>query len=304
MSGAAVVSNGSQRLGPTLPIPRLTFQTAAWFLKRPRLYPELWRVVKSSLPGRPAAPDMRPEAENWCAARSISTAAAVARITGSPMPEPVDTKFEDVFAAARPTAETCPVGMGGAADLDLLYWLAEHVQAKCVVETGVAYGWSTLALLLSLAPRAEALLISTDMPYPNRNNDAYIGCVIPAGLRSRWQLLQYADREALPKALKELGGVDLCHYDSDKSYDGKMWAYPLLWKALRPGGIFLSDDIGDDLAFHDFCAEIDADPIIVKTALDFCVKIGIHATSVRKVLVMETKYVGILVKDGNGRSAR
>ena len=286
-----------------MPAQQLTAHTVLWYLKRPRLYPELWRIVTSPAPGQVALAAQR-EAERWCARRAIHTAAAIARITGSPMAEPVNTRFEDVFAAVRPIAETCPVGMGGAADLDLLYWLAEHVQAKRVVETGVAYGWSTLALLLSLASRAEALLISTDMPYPNRNNDAYIGCVIPAGLKSRWRLLQYADREALPKALKELGVVDLCHYDSDKSYDGKMWAYPRLWHALRPGGIFISDDVGDDLAFHDFCEAIGAQPIIVRTALDYCVGIGIYATSVRKVHAGEAKFAGILVKNGSGRSAR
>ena len=37
--------------------------------------------------------------------------------------------------------------------------------------------------------------------------------------------------------------IDLCHYDSHKDYDARMWAYPRLWAALRSGGIFISDDI-------------------------------------------------------------
>ena len=67
----------------------------------------------------------------------------------------------------------------------------------------------------------------------------------------------------------------MCHYDSDKSYDGRMWAYPILWRALRPGGIFISDDISDNLAFRDFAAQISATPTVVK---------------------FDNKYVGILLK--------
>ena len=47
--------------------------------------------------------------------------------------------------------------------------------------------------------------------------------------------------------------LDLCHYDSDKSYYGRRWAYPKLWEALKTGGIFISDDIQDNWAFKEFC---------------------------------------------------
>jgi hypothetical protein len=35
-----------------------------------------------------------------------------------------------------------------------------------------------------------------------------------------------------------------------------MFAYPLLWEALRPGGFFISDDISDNFAFRDFFARM------------------------------------------------
>ena len=119
----------------------------------------------------------------------------------------------------------------------------------------MAFGWSSLALLLSLRNRPAARLASVDMPYPKINNDAYVGCIVPEDLRTRWTLLRYADREGLPKALQLLGALDLCHYDSDKRYRSRMWAYPLLWNALRPGGLLLSDDIGDNVAFRDCCKQ-------------------------------------------------
>ena len=165
--------------------------------------------------------------------------------------------------------------MGGSANLNLIYWLCEYREARHVIETGVAYGWSSLALLLSLRNRRESRLVSTDMPYPGRNNDQYVGCVVPASLRSNWHVIRRPDRRALPKALEELSTIDMCHYDSDKSYEGRMWAYSLLWKALKKGGLLISDDIGDNVAFRDFADTVAVDPTVV---------------------VFENKYSGVLIK--------
>jgi len=101
------------------------------------------------------------------------------------------------------------------------------------------------------------------MPYPMLDNDAYVGCVVPADLRSQWEIVRRADREGLPRALRRLGGIDMCHYDSDKSYRGRMWAYPLLWESLRSGGFLLSDDVSDNIAFRDFVAAAGVDPVII-----------------------------------------
>jgi predicted O-methyltransferase YrrM len=273
----------------------MTLRTILWYLKRPRLYPELFRLAKSAARPQPAALDTQKEAERWCGERAIDTPEAIANLTEMSMPESVRTKFRDALVEARLAATRCPVKMGGAADLDLLYWLAEHLQAKRVIETGVGYGWSSLILLLSLAKRDGAMLISTDRPYPNRNNDAYVGCIVPAELRSRWRIVNYADHEALPRALQQLPTIDLCHYDSGKSCAARMWAYPRLWQALRPGGCFVSDDVGDNLAFHDFCRQVNAESIIVRTAFDFSSTLVPGAA--RSFFNVGTKYAGILVKN-------
>ena len=59
--------------------------------------------------------------------------------------------------------------------------------------------------------------------------------------------------------------LDLCHYDSDKTYYGRRWAYPKLWKALRPGGIFVSDDIQDNFAFREFVESRSLDYRVVES---------------------------------------
>ena len=56
--------------------------------------------------------------------------------------------------------------------------LLNTARLRRVIETGVAYGWSSLALLLSLKNR-NGLLVSTDLPYAGLDNDPYVGCVVP-----------------------------------------------------------------------------------------------------------------------------
>lgn len=243
-----------------------------WYLRRPRLYRDLIRKTVSKLHHRQFGAATRQEANDWAEKYAMNTAEAIMLISGAPMPESVKDKYKDVFTHAETVARECPVQMGGAGDLDLLYWIAEHLKAEKVVETGVAYGWSSLVLLLSLVNRKGARLISTDKPYVNRNNDKYVGCVVPAELRSQWQMLKGADRDVLPKALEKFKPIDMCHYDSDKSYEGRMWTYPRLWKSLRSGGCFISDDIGDNTAFKDFFSHVGVSPIIVRTTASLGVK--------------------------------
>ena len=143
--------------------------------------------------------------------------------------------------------------MGGAGSLSVIYYINEYAKSQHAIETGVAYGWTSLAALASLKKRGGTLY-SSDMPYITQEQSAdFVGCVIPNDYRSQWKLLRFADRESLPKIFAEQNEFDVVHYDSDKTYDGRMWAYNILWKKLRKGGVFMSDDIMDNSAFKDFC---------------------------------------------------
>jgi predicted O-methyltransferase YrrM len=253
-----------------------------WFLNRPRYYPQLIRYLKSVFLDRDLPPTAtREAATRWCEEYAVNTNEAVARITGESHNTPIRDKFRDIFTVCDEMAKSCPIRMGGLANIDLLYYVTEHLQAKRVVETGVSYGWSSLAFLLSLIKQPDALLVSVDMPYPIRNSDQYVGCIVPVELTSHWKIIRLADREGLPRALKMFDEVDICHYDSEKSYSSRMWAYPIMWKALRSGGYLISDDIGDNLGFYDFCLNLKVEPIIISTP--------------RRNPKLK-KYVGILIK--------
>jgi len=245
-----------------------TLQIFTFFLKRPHYYPELARRVRKRIGGALLPKPMGRSAEvarNWAAERAVSQDEALKRL-GCPDMRGLSEMFPAEMAGAAERMEKCPVKMGGSGGVDVLYHIARHLGARQIVETGVAYGFSSLALLLALR-ETGGRLVSVDMPYPGRGNDSFVGCAVPEELRSQWTLLRYPDSIGLGKALAQFQGtLDFCHYDSDKSYEGRAWAYPLIWKALRPGGILMSDDIDDNTGFRDFAYEIGVEPLIVNAA--------------------------------------
>lgn len=233
------------------------------YLSRPQLYPELGRKIYKNIFNRKAAFKGKESAERWCAKNSISQEKAISDILGFKDYTKIEELFPQVLKSAKETEENCPVKMGGAGALDLIFYINEYLKSENAVETGVAYGWSSLAAILSLEKR-NGMLYSSDMPYLGKENDQYVGCVVPENLKSHWQLFRFADRESLPKIYKIQDSMDFVHYDSDKSYDGRMWAYPILYKHLRKGGILMSDDIGDNSAFMDYCLQNNFEAIVVE----------------------------------------
>ena len=164
---------------------------------------------------------------------------------------------------------------GGQGHIDLIYAVCENLKAVKALETGVAYGWSSAAILQSLSKRSGKL-ISVDMPMIKQTDYHLIGVAVDENLKSNWELLREPDKHGLNKAIKKHNySFDLAHYDSDKSYYGRKWSQPLIWKYLRKGGVFISDDIEDNLAFKEF---------VVSNNLDFY------------VLKFEGKYVGVIRK--------
>jgi predicted O-methyltransferase YrrM len=241
-----------------------------WYLKRPSLYREIFRAA-GRIPNRTASTRAKlrremAEAQAWCADSSRSLA-DVTRAIGIPEAvPPLSEVHPQEWAAALAMQRACTVKMGGPGHVDFLYHVCSYKRPKHVVETGVAYGWSTLAILLALEHNGQGSLVSIDRPYPGIDNDMFVGCVVPASLRPRWELVRRPDRDALPQVLRGSDGIDLAHYDSDKSTEGRAFAYELLWSALRPGGVLISDDIGDNLAFRNFAEKMSRTPLVLTRA--------------------------------------
>lgn len=268
--------------------PLLFLRLAMKCRRNPALWPELRRMAVRyalslhCLPGRRARTRKRLEAERaaalaWCRERAVPTEELARRL---PVPftlTDVRARFPDAFREARARVAECPleefggIRNHGAANLDLLYSLARAINARTVVETGVACGWSTLTLLLATADSGGrgGNVFSVDLPHcfnaPNgrwRDGDEWVGVAVPHAPRERWTLFRMADREGLPQALRAASPIDLAHYDSDMTVEGAAFGLTLLWDSLREGGVLIDDDC--TLAFRALAERVRRKPLIVE----------------------------------------
>jgi predicted O-methyltransferase YrrM len=248
----------------------------SWFVKHPSMYRECTRMTRNRVArALRMQPDRHLDAARGaaaCAESCIPVEDAYARLGLAPGISLAERYPEEWLDAERRTAEV-PVAMGGAANVELLYDLVRSLRPDRVLETGVALGWSSLAILLALESLGHGELVSIDMPYPGMKNDAFVGIAVPSHLESRWTLIRRPDRDVLRSTVRRLGPIDLAHYDSDKSRPGREFAYPILWKALRPNGVLVSDDIADNSVFDEFARHIERDPIVIRKDVDNCLGI-------------------------------
>lgn len=150
-------------------------------------------------------------------------------------------------------------GVGGGAEWAFLYFMVRFHKPKTMIETGVAMGWSTRAILDAMEINGFGHLFSTDLPYKHRPGRedvdvgaSDVGCLVPEGMRDNWTLYLGSDREYLPVILSEIESIDLMHYDSDKSYEGRRWAMDKIKEKMSPNSAILMDDIKDNGYYMDF----------------------------------------------------
>lgn len=224
------------------------------------------------------------EARRWCESRTVGSSAVVAAALGTDEAAALWREAEEHARTALahggellPTLWRRGVDLGGGGDHRLLYFLTRWTRPTVVVETGVAAGWSSRAVLAALERNGHGELWSTDLPYPGLPGAAgLVGVVVPQELRGRWHLHLGPDARTVPAALAEAGAPpDLVHYDSDKSRRGRDRTLDLLWSVAAPGATLVVDDIGDNLQFRDWTG-----------------RLGVEA----EVLTAEGKHVGLLAK--------
>lgn len=252
----------------------MKLKSIIWFLKRPQFIQQAFRIFLRRF--YLTKESTREEATLWCVKKRLPKQKAIELLFSNHKYVSFQEAHKESYKTALKTQEGIPVKMGGPGDLDLLYNAIIYLKPTNILETGVAYGWSSMAILSAISHNKKGNLISIDMPYMHKNNEAFVGCIVPDYLKKDWTLIREADITGIKKALNVFDSeIDLCHYDSDKSYLGRMWAYPKLWKALSKNGVLISDDIQDNIAFKEFSETVNVNPIIISS---------------------QNKYVGILRK--------
>ena len=145
------------------------------------------------------------------------------------------------------------------------YVLPRLLKPATIIETGCATGWLSALFLLALEQNQHGHLYSIDLPPVagqlsmewTMPDEAPIGFLVPAELRSRWSLIQGNARVELIPLLEKVQPVDLFCHDSDHSYVHMMWEFATVWPFLAEQGVLLSDDIGWNTAFWDFATAVD-----------------------------------------------
>ena len=157
---------------------------------------------------------------------------------------------------AKSKLKTIEYDLGGGGNYELLYFLTRYMKAGTVVETGVAAGWSSQAILTALDKNGQGTLYSSDFPYFRmKNPERYIGFVVANDLKENWTLYIEGDQYSLPKICAQTDGIDIFHYDSDKSYEGRARAFMEVSPKLSDGAAVIFDDIQDNAHFKDFVEE-------------------------------------------------
>ncbi len=150
---------------------------------------------------------------------------------------------------------TLKFSLGGGGNYKLLYFFTRKLKPEIVIETGVAAGWTTLAILKAMKANNFGKLYSSDFPYFRiKNPEKYIGYLIDKKTYySNWILDIRGDDIALNNFASIINdnSVKLFHYDSDKSYSGRTKAFKTIKNKLSNDAIIIFDDIQNNLHFRD-----------------------------------------------------
>lgn len=140
--------------------------------------------------------------------------------------------------------------LGGSANCILLYFLTCYFKPEVIFETGVSYGFSSNIFLNAIKKNNTGMLYSSDLPYLKiKDSEMAIGCLVEEELKKNWILKLKGDTKNAIEFSKSNKIIDLFHYDSDKSFLGKLITFNIIRKKLSNKCILIFDDIQTDNFF-------------------------------------------------------
>ncbi len=188
--------------------------------------------------------------------RNLTEVSVFAKTISSTLWEEAITQSKIIEQKANKTLETIMYPLGGGADYPLLYFLTRYLSPKTVLETGVAAGFSSYAILSAIQKNGKGTLYSSDFPYFRiKDPEKYIGIVVENHLRKNWNLFIEGDENNLPKILKTVKNIDIFSYDSDKTYSGRSKTFKKVSEFLNENSVIIIDDIQDNSFFYDYIKE-------------------------------------------------
>ena len=140
---------------------------------------------------------------------------------------------------------------GGAA-IEIIYFLIRYYKPKIILETGVAYGFSSHSIFHAIKKNKLGKLYSSDFPYfREKNPEKLIGIVVPKKFKLNWNLFINGDKNNLKKIYLKTKEVNFIHYDSDKSYYGR-YRFMKNVKKFKKIKFILMDDLHNNVFFYNY----------------------------------------------------
>lgn len=188
-------------------------------------------------------------------------------LLGAPWPCGCTQEFEGVWKTLSSEfsngSTALGTGLDGSASIGrACRAIVVHTGARHVLETGVARGITSRAILEGLEHNGVGELWSIDLPPLSADWYSEVGVAVPLELSHRWHYVRGTSRRKLPRVLEEFETVDLFVHDSRHSYDVMTFEMEAVWPLLRPGGFFVADDVHENSAFDEFVASHDVAGVV------------------------------------------
>jgi len=144
----------------------------------------------------------------------------------------------------------------------LLYKLVRQTKPSLSLEVGVANGRSTQVILSALDANETGELVSVDI-------DSEVGGA--ARGHPRWSLRVHTPGRSASRQLRgllaEVGPLDLFFHDAGHTYYEQCDEYLAACGHMRPGALFVSDDVDMSFAFLDLTRDLNVKPVALGTAV-------------------------------------
>lgn len=141
---------------------------------------------------------------------------------------------------------------GDTALVRAVWRIIREMKPQKIVETGVGHGFTTRLILEALARNYRGHLWSIDRPPLDPETRSKVGIAVGDAFADRWTLIEKSSRRALPGLLRKIGPIDLFVHDSMHTERNVCFELEHVWKALRPGGVAVIDDIDSNWGYDTF----------------------------------------------------
>ena len=182
----------------------------------------------------------------------------------------VEKFFKELEMEEYPSIEKpYPINYSINSDLRrFLYILCRIMKPENIIETGVAYGLSSMYILSALDKNESGILHSIDSIFRPWQTEKMIGSIIPESLKKRWKFTLGKSVDKLQETFDNAKNVDIFIHDSLHTYKNMIFEFECANKNLREKALIISDDVLDNDAFFNFTIKRKLENYLIKVDND------------------------------------